>query len=111
MELVKQNSPEEVESSTHSAFTALPDLREAIKLLSSRLKGVGPATASAILCALTPRKDVPFMADEAVMAVPGLRLDYTLQNYLTFAERIRDKARELSDLGTSLHTPSIITVV
>ncbi len=101
MEFVQQNSPGEVESSTHSAYAALPNLREAIKLLSSRLKGVGPATASAILCALSPNKDVPFMADECVLAVPALRLDYTLQHYLAYAEKIQDKAKLLNDLGKS----------
>jgi hypothetical protein len=62
-------------------------LKEAIDVLSS-LKGVGPATASAILSAAFD--DVPFMADEAVMQVLSSKskLKYTAQEYSEFAEKI-----------------------
>lgn len=51
-----------VESASAKAFAALPDLSKAVSELTV-LKGVGPATASAVLAAYAP--DVaPFMSDE-----------------------------------------------
>lgn len=49
-------------SASEKAFAALPNLKEAISLLSV-LKGVGPATASAVLAVHTP-SIAPFMSDE-----------------------------------------------
>ena len=46
-----------------------------------KLKGIGPATASAILSAYSGC--FPFMSDEAVKAFPSLRpIKYTLKHYL-----------------------------
>lgn len=45
MELVQQNSSAEVEAITEAAISALPDLEKAVTI-ASKLKGVGPATAS-----------------------------------------------------------------
>lgn len=51
-----------VKSASQKAFKSLPDVSKAISELTV-LKGVGPATASAILAAYAP--DVaPFMSDE-----------------------------------------------
>lgn len=51
-----------VKSASQKAFQALPDVSKAVTELTV-LKGVGPATASAILAAYAP--DVaPFMSDE-----------------------------------------------
>ena len=50
----------------------------------------------AILCAAAP-ESVPFMADESVLAVPGLgRLEYTLKYYLTYAKKVQTKAKQLN---------------
>lgn len=93
-ELVQQNSSADVETTTAAAITALPDLERAVAT-ASKLKAVGPATASAILCAASP--DVPFMADESAQAVPGLeRLTYTLKQYMTYANTLQEKATQLS---------------
>lgn len=52
----------------------------------------------AILCAAS--SDVPFMADEAAQAVPGLEtLTYTLKQYMTYANTLQEKARQLSKAG------------
>lgn len=53
---------EDVQAASQKAFTALPDLKESIQQLSI-LKGIGPATASAVLAAYAP-SIAPFMSDE-----------------------------------------------
>lgn len=51
-----------VKSASQKAFQSLPDISKAVSELTV-LKGVGPATASAILAAYAP--DIaPFMSDE-----------------------------------------------
>lgn len=115
-----------VESASRRAFAALPDLSKAVSELTV-LKGVGPATASAVLAAYAP--DVaPFMSDEvglrigwkskrlmsfalclllsaiirsdaifvdkkAMMAAMGNVKEYTLKQYLAFAEKLQTKAK------------------
>lgn len=92
-----------VESASRRAFAALPDLAAAISALAS-LKGVGPATASAVLAAYAP--DVaPFMSDEAMVAAVGNAKDYTLKQYLLFAGKLQKKAKELS-AESEVFTPS-----
>ncbi|CAL9083070.1 unnamed protein product [Musa acuminata var. zebrina] len=92
-----------VDSASRRAFAALPDLSKAISELTV-LKGVGPATASAVLAAYAP--DVaPFMSDEAMMAAMGNVKEYTLKQYLAFAEKLQTKAKDLSAEGI-IFTPS-----
>lgn len=92
-----------VKSASQKAFQSLPDISKAISELTV-LKGVGPATASALLAAYAP--DVaPFMSDEAMVAALGNSKDYTLKQYLVFADKLQNKARELSVEGDS-YTPS-----
>ncbi|KAH7373585.1 hypothetical protein KP509_17G063500 [Ceratopteris richardii] len=97
-------SEEEVKKASMAAFSAIPDLKAAINALTT-LKGVGPATASAILAAGAP--DVaPFMSDEAMEAVLGGVKEYTLKQYLLFADRLQCKAKELSKAGGKQFGPS-----
>ncbi|KAK9166060.1 hypothetical protein Scep_001251 [Stephania cephalantha] len=92
-----------VESASRKAFESLPDVSRAVSELTV-LKGVGPATASAVLAAFAP--DVaPFMSDEAMVAVLGHSKDYSLKQYLAFTEKLQSKAKELSIEGCHL-TPS-----
>lgn len=62
LDFVASLAGDEVEGASRRALEALPDLEKAVKELTV-LKGVGPATASAVLAAYAP--DVaPFMSDE-----------------------------------------------
>ncbi|ETV96347.1 hypothetical protein H310_10508 [Aphanomyces invadans] len=63
----------------------------------SELKGVGPATASAVLAAFDPA--VPFMGDEALNAltsVIGAR-QYTLPHFVRFLDTMQAKATSLNE--------------
>nr|GLL48973.1 uncharacterized protein LOC109153260 [Ipomoea trifida] len=94
-----------VKSASQAAFQSLPDVSKAVSELTV-LKGVGPATASAVLAAYAP--DVaPFMSDEAMQAALGNSKDYTLKQYLVFVGKLQAKAEELTAMGVSF-TPSDI---
>ncbi len=67
LNFVANLSDNDVRTASRKAFAALPNLKEAITHLST-LKGVGPATASAVLAAHTP-SIVPFMSDEVYVFV------------------------------------------
>ncbi|GJU27407.1 hypothetical protein Tco_1166028 [Tanacetum coccineum] len=92
-----------VVSASQKAFESLPNISKAISELTV-LKGVGPATASAVLAAYAP--DVaPFMSDEAMVAALGNSKEYTLKQYLVFVDKLQAKSKELSAKG-DLFTPS-----
>ncbi|PIN00106.1 hypothetical protein CDL12_27394 [Handroanthus impetiginosus] len=92
-----------VRDASRKAFASLPDVSKAVSELTV-LKGVGAATASAILAAYAP--DVaPFMSDEAMVAAVGDSKDYSLKRYMVFVEKMQDKAKELST-SEELFTPS-----
>ena len=66
MNFVSSLDDNEVQAVSKASFSTLPDLKSAITTLSS-LKGVGPATASAVLAVVAP--DIaPFMSDEVTCA-------------------------------------------
>ncbi|OIT37688.1 PREDICTED: uncharacterized protein LOC109240426 [Nicotiana attenuata] len=92
-----------VRSASEKAFQSLPDISKAISELTV-LKGVGPATASAVLAAFAP--DIaPFMSDEAMVAANGNSKDYTLKQYLVLVDKLQAKSKELSAKGDCF-TPS-----
>merc|ERR1711874_155039 len=86
---------------TKKAFRAInknKDLVGAITALRN-LKGVGPATASAILAAGAPEL-APFMADEVLLSVPKLeRIDYTMKEYMKLVETVNKCVKRLKRQG------------
>lgn len=108
-----------VKSASQKAFQSLPDISKAVSELTV-LKGVGPATASAVLAAFAPHL-TPFMSDEvtllsftltftslipsasffdflnfllqAMEAALGNSKDYSLKQYLRFANKLQTKAK------------------
>jgi hypothetical protein len=60
-----------------------------ITLLSQKdLKGIGPATASAILATIHP--EIPFMSDEAMKQLEIPSIAYDLPSYRDFLIRVRE---------------------
>ncbi|KAL0052823.1 hypothetical protein WJX82_008343 [Trebouxia sp. C0006] len=102
LDYAKHASEEEVVSTTKKAFAclgsaeapALQEVGEALKELTS-LKGVGPATASAMLTAVSA--SLPFMSDDAMAAALPGRPEYTVKKYLHLVTALRTKAEYLSN--------------
>ena len=95
LHLVRSNSPEEVRSASRAAFAANPDERAPIKLPGD-LKGVGPATASAVLAAYRPER-YPFFDDLVATQIPGLSgIEFTVKDYLAYAAALRERAASLT---------------
>ncbi|XP_065066009.1 uncharacterized protein LOC135691933 [Rhopilema esculentum] len=93
-ELIQQNTEKDVKLVSEKAFSNAGNVSVAIKELS-KLKGVGPATASAIMCAANPEQ-FAFMADEAMSSIPSFKVDYTLPHYQKFMKILTDKAMLLN---------------
>ncbi|XP_020591202.1 uncharacterized protein LOC110032029 isoform X2 [Phalaenopsis equestris] len=100
LEFVSSLSETLVESASKRAFASLPDLTKAVSELTI-LKGVGPATASAVLAAYAPEV-APFMSDEAMVATLGNAKEYTLKKYISFAEILQKKAKD-PKMSVKLH--------
>lgn len=47
-------------------------------------------------------QSVPFMADEAVLSVPGLgKITYTLKHYMAYATKMLERVKQLNKSGTA----------
>lgn len=93
--LIKVNTPRAVMQETKKAFKKLPNIESAMTALSN-LKGVGTATASALLAAASP-EIAPFMADECLQAIPEMDgSDYTAKEYLNFVKHIKSVCDRLN---------------
>ena len=107
---LKSNSPSLVVQSTAEALTACagaagggrPSPNAVKKSMAAlcKLRGVGPATASAVLAHVDGA--FPFMADEALEGC-GLERKYDMPTYLKFMDRLQAKADELGGDWTAEH--------
>ncbi len=86
---------QDVQEATRKGLELAPNKSNSKAALQaiSTLRGIGPATASAVLAPVWPDR-FPFMADEA-MEGSGVDRTYTEGTYMTFAERLQKKAQQL----------------
>ena len=94
--LKSTTSPSSTTSTTH--YSTPESIKAALQRLCA-LKGIGPATASAVLSAYDP--SIAFTSDEAMMAVMGSK-DYTVKAVVELTEAARKKAAALSAAQGSL---------
>lgn len=96
----------EVQQASHQAVNYLRaginvnNVRLALDAIAKPLKGVGPATASAVLAKYSYA--IPFMSDAGLLAVNG-KLDYTSTSYMKYYEGISRKVEQLKNDGQSAH--------
>ncbi|EDV28232.1 hypothetical protein TrispH2_002343 [Trichoplax sp. H2] len=94
-QMIKKNEDKQVIDISKEAFSKLPDRLAACNKLTE-LKAVGPATASAILCAACP-ESVPFMADESMAGVASLgMIKYDISYFNKYTQKIVDRAKKLN---------------
>lgn len=97
-------SDQEVQAATYHGINSIRQaiddnsIRAALDAIAKPLKGVGPATASAILAKWN--HSLPFMSDAGLLAVNG-KLDYTVPSYLSYYHGISAKVTQLSGDGQS----------
>ena len=95
LQLVRANGATEVETASREAFAAVPHPTAPVARLA-RLKGVGPATASAVLAAARPDL-YPFFDDVVAELIPDFgKVDFTLRVYARYAERLHERAALLT---------------
>lgn len=84
--------------STHTHALPSQAMEELIKL-----KGIGPATASAILSLASAHENCPFLSDEAMRAFDIVnkagKLDYTMATWASLTKACEEKAEELNKAG------------
>jgi len=89
--LVRSNPADIVEETSAAAFAKVPHLSEPIATLS-KLAGVGPATASAVVNPAAPRV-YPFFDELVAAQIPGLgQVKFTPREYARYADALRERA-------------------
>jgi hypothetical protein len=97
--LVRGNDPALVVATSGDALGAIPDDAAPISTLAE-LAGVGPATASAVAAAASP-KNYPFFDELVGAQVPALgKLAFTLGYYRRYAVALRERAAQLGGKWT-----------
>lgn len=99
--LVKGNSPEAVEAAGAAASALLDTPGKAVGAITE-LKGVGPATASAVLAIMDPTR-YPFFDEDVAMQVPTLGVvAWTLGYYRRYADALVARAALLGTDWTAV---------
>lgn len=97
--LVRGNDEAEVKEISTAALAEMPHPTKPISKLA-KLKGVGPATASAVAAAASPEQ-YPFLDELVAAQLPDLgETKWTLGYYARYAEILRTAARELGSAWT-----------
>lgn len=117
MSLVRQNSESSVSTVSAASFKLANEKhwREAITKMAE-LRGIGPATSTAILAALYPA-GVVFMADEVIEAATGRKREYTMKSYDETFSCLSAKKKKLgnnwkiADVGRALWVAGILSLV
>ena len=92
--LVRGNEPAAVQETSTLALSKIPHPTAPISELA-KLKGVGPATASAAAAAAAP-ETYPFFDELVAAQLPGLGpVAWTMSYYARYADALRAAAREL----------------
>lgn len=92
--LVRSNPSAQVVSTSAAALAGAPHPTTPIATLA-KLKGVGPATASAVASAFRPQV-YPFFDELVAAQVPGLgAVAWTLTYYARYADALRARAAQL----------------
>jgi hypothetical protein len=97
--LVRSNPPATVVGTSKDALAKIPDPTAPIAQLAT-LKGVGPATASAVAAAAAPTV-YPFFDELVAAQIPGLgAVAWTLGYYARYASALRERAAKLGKQWT-----------
>ena len=99
--LIRQNTELNVNKVSRDCLTLLAkgptsETWDACIVLMTSLRGVGPATASAILAPLDGTGAIPFMADEVLEACTKTKRTYTIAYYRAMKAGIDAKASALN---------------
>ena len=80
-------------------------LKEIMKILC-QLRGIGPATASLILNLYDQGEYIPFMGDEALIALESYigKRKYTLKHYIEYYKYMNEKKNQLNQLNKATTT-------
>lgn len=100
--LVRGNDANEVVTVSTGACNAIPHPTSPVSILS-RLAGVGPATASAVVAAIAPQQ-YPFFDEIVAAQIPQAgKLVFNLKYYAWYAEQLRNRAAELGGTWTAVN--------
>lgn len=101
-DLVAQNPSSEIESASVKAFETVDNDPATSLAVLSKLKAVGPATATAILACWRPEVE-PFMSDEAVENAEAYgegeagslsKKEYTVKAWQAYRKQMRDRLKQ-----------------
>ncbi len=105
--LVRSNTPEDVITASRLAAVQIPHPTKPVNALVA-LKGVGAATASALLAVMAPSV-YPFFDEEVAAQVPQLGpVAWTNGYYAKYAVALRDRSAQLSERFGRAFTPVMV---
>ncbi len=105
--LVRSNTPDDVVHASRSAAEQIPHPTKPVTALVA-LKGVGAATASALLAVMAPSV-YPFFDEDVAAQVPQLGpVAWTNGYYAKYATALRERSQQLSAMFAREFTPVMV---